>query len=131
MMRLSLYAAILAAGVGCAGAAHADVLSQDQFMMRNTGDLVALCGSAESDPLFTAAQNFCDGFIVGTYRTVAAVQEAFPRRGKKLICPPAVMPTRNEAAAAFVKWAGANPNSAALAPTDGFVLFLSQTYPCK
>jgi hypothetical protein len=130
-MRPNLYAAILAAGVACAGAAHADPLSQDQFMMRDTGDLVALCGSAESDPMFTAAQNFCEGFLVGTYRTVAAVQDAFPKRGRKLICPPAVMPTRNEASAAFVKWAGASPGATALPPTDGFVRFMSETYPCK
>jgi hypothetical protein len=130
MMRRSLYGAILAAAAACAGAAHADPVSQDQFLMRNTGDLAALCGSAESDPLFTAAQNFCEGFAVGTYRTIAAVQDAFPRRGK-LICPPATTPTRNEAIAAFVKWAGDHADSMALAPTDGFVRFLSQTYPCK
>lgn len=51
--------------------------------MGSTGDLVNLCSTAETDPLYTAAVNFCQGFAVGVYR---AVQEEDVAQTRHLLC---------------------------------------------
>ena len=52
-----------------AGSAHAAV-TEDTFLLRSTGDLAELCSGAQSDPLYTAAVNFCQGFTVGVFRVL-------------------------------------------------------------
>jgi hypothetical protein len=105
----------------------AGAVSQDQFRLNNTGDLAALCSASTTDPLYTAAINFCHGFGAGTFGVLAEVQRAEPKF--RLFCPPESV-TRNEAVAAFVSWAGADPANAAMPATDGVAAFLRQTYPC-
>src|SRR4051794_12411062 len=85
-----------------AGAALADV-SQDSFLLRQTSDLVDVCSAAQSDPLYTAATNFCHGFAVGVFRVLQ--EEDAARRSGRLFCVPTPAPTRNEAIATFVQWA--------------------------
>ena len=45
-------------------------VTQDTFMVRSTGDLIELCTAAPTDPMGTAALNFCHGFGVGVYRVL-------------------------------------------------------------
>jgi hypothetical protein len=82
------------------GSARATVTEQN-FLVRNTGDLVALCSASQSDPLYTAAVNFCHGFAVGVFRVVA--EEDAARQSGKVICLPNPPPSRNQALAAFVR----------------------------
>jgi hypothetical protein len=129
-MRLSLFAAILA-GITCGSLpSWAAPVSQDAFLLRGTGDLVSLCGAEPSDPLYTAARNFCHGFAVGTYRLAAQVEEA-TRSKTKLFCLPPTPPSRTEAVAAFVQWAAAHDDVLTLPPTDGLLRFLADRFPCK
>jgi hypothetical protein len=114
-------------GLALCLAGTAGAVTQDQFSLHNTGDLAALCSAATTDPLYTAAINFCHGFGVGTYGVLAEAQQADPKL--RLFCPPPAI-TRNEAVAAFVAWAGADPTHAAMPATDGVTAFLTQTYPC-
>ena len=110
-----------------AGSAQAAV-TEDSFLVRNTGDLVDLCSAAQSDPLYTPARNFCHGFAVGVFRVL---QEAdMPHRSRHLFCIRDPAPTRNEVIASFLQWASANPNQTAQPATDGMAVFLSQQYPC-
>ena len=95
-------AALLTCSLLMAGAVHAaraDVM-EDNFHMRTTGDLAALCSAAPADRMMTAAANFCHGFALGTYRVLAEVDAA--RRGPRLAFLPTPAPTRNEAIAQFV-----------------------------
>jgi hypothetical protein len=120
-------------GVGfCAaalpGLAHAAV-TEDNFQLRTTGDLVSLCGAAPTDAMGTAALNFCQGFGVGVYRVLEEEDKA--RRPPHLFCMPDPGPTRNEAVASFIAWAKANPDQLAQAPQDGIVAYLIKQYPCK
>jgi len=108
-------------------AGTAGAVTEDQFRLQNTGDLAALCSAATTDPLYTAAVNFCQGFGAGTYGVLAELQQADPKL--RLFCPPEGI-TRNEAVGAFVSWARANPANAAMPATDGVTAFLRQTYPC-
>ena len=71
-------------------------VTQDTFMVRSTGDLIELCTVAPSDPMGTAALNFCHGFGVGVYRVLEELESA---RKDHMFCMPATMPTRNEALA--------------------------------
>jgi len=130
-MNLTRLSAALAAGLlstlvftGNAGAA----VTEENFVSRTTGDLAALCSAAPTDPLYTAAINFCHGFGAGTYGVLASAQQADSRL--KMFCAPGNL-TRNEAVAAFVAWAGGKPERAALPSVDGVVGFLTETYPCS
>lgn len=128
-MRLMLCAAALG-GVVLATAPASAAVTEDAFLARSTGDLVTLCSADRSDPLYTAAQNFCHGFAVGTYQTLSVVQSGM-RSKKKLFCLPAAPPSRNEGIAAFVRWAGLHNDAMATPPIDGVLQFLTQQYPCN
>lgn len=129
MHRHRLVLAVLACVLGPASMTRAQgQVTQDSFLVRTTGDLVALCASAPSDRLYTAAQNFCQGFVVGVYRTIEAEQAA---RRVKLFCPAGPPPSRNEGIANFVRWAQASPTRLATAPTDGIAAFLAERLPCR
>jgi hypothetical protein len=116
------------AGALRAGTSEAAV-TQDDFLVRTTGDLVDLCSADRSDPLMTAAVNFCHGFGVGVYRVLAEEQAA--QHGSKLFCIPTPTPTRNETVSAFVEWAKANPSHLSEPATDGIADFLAQRFPCQ
>jgi len=103
-------------------------VTEDQFVARTTGDLAALCSADPSDPLYTAAVNFCQGFGAATYSILSAVERAEPQ--VRLICTPQVQPTRNEVVAAFVSWARAHPARATMPAVDGVAAYLADTYPC-
>ena len=107
--------------------ARAEV-TEDNFHLRTTGDLVALCAPAPTDRMMTAAVNFCHGYATGAYSALAEVDAA--RRGPKLACLPTPAPTRNAALAEFVTWARAQPERLALPPLDGVVGFMRDQYPC-
>jgi hypothetical protein len=110
-----------------AGHAQAAV-TEDNFLLRTTADLVELCSAAQSDPLYTAASNFCHGFAVGVFRVLQ--QEDMARKSRHLFCVPDPAPTRNEGVAHFVEWAKTDPARMTPGPADGIATFLSQQYPC-
>jgi hypothetical protein len=117
--------AVLAAA--SAGSAHAAV-TEDNFLLRHTGDLIALCSSGKSDPMYTAATNFCHGFAVGVFRVLREVDTA--RRSSPFFCMPDPQPSRNEGIANFLQWASADPKRADQPPQDAIAAFLAQQYPC-
>lgn len=110
------------------GSAHGAV-TQDTFLLRNTGDLVDLCSAAQSDPMYTAAVNFCHGFTVGVFRVLQ--EEDMARTSRHMFCLPNPAPSRNEGIANFVQWASADPSRAALQPADAIAAFLAQQFPCS
>jgi hypothetical protein len=105
------------------------VVTEDNFLVRNTGDLTELCSAAPSDAMYTAASNFCHGFAVGVSRVLQ--EEDTARRANHLFCLPNPAPTRNEALSNFVRWAKADASRTAQPPADGIALLLSQQYPCR
>jgi hypothetical protein len=114
-------------GVAAYCAPNRAAVTQDTFLLRSTGDLIELCTAAASDPMGTAALNFCHGFSLGVYRVLDEMEMAHKIRG---FCMPDPMPTRNEALAGFVQWAKANPDELATSPQDGIAAFLEKQYPC-
>jgi type IV secretory pathway protease TraF len=126
-IRQAIVAALL---IAAAGSAQAAPVSKDDFQLTTTASLVSLCSAQSTDPLYTAAANFCHGFTVGTYRAIVA-EEAASRSRQKLFCPPQQTTTRDQAIAGFVQWASARPKTLESSPTDGIVEYLSTQYPCK
>jgi len=104
-------------------------VTEDNFLVKNAGDLVELCSAEPSDPLYTAARHFCEGFAVGAYR-VLEEENGARAPSHRLFCPPNPAPTRDKGIASFVQWARADASRLALGPADGVFAFLSSQYPC-
>jgi len=103
-------------------------VTQDNFLIRNTGDLVDMRSAPQTDPLYTAAINFCHGFGVGVVRALQEQDAA--SRSRHLFCFPDPAPTRNDAVARFVQWASAASNGLQMPAADGIATYLSQQYRC-
>jgi hypothetical protein len=127
-MRISSWLAvpILCAAIAAAPAQAA--VSEDNFLVRNAGDLVAVCTATQSDPLYTAAVNFCQGFAVGAFRVLQ--EEEAARRSPHMFCLPDTLPTRTEAISNIVQWVNADRTRSGLGATDSIAAYLSQQYPC-
>jgi len=108
-------------------AVHAAV-TEDTFQLRSTSDLVELCTAGQTDPMMTAAVNFCHGFAVGVFRVLE--EENAAHRINKLFCMPNPTPSRSQALADFVQWAKSTPGMMDQRPADGLLGFLAKTYPC-
>jgi Rap1a immunity proteins len=116
---------VLLAALLC-GSARAAVTA-DNFLLRNTGDLIAVCSAGANDPLMTAAANFCQGFMLGVYRTLQDEQAAMP---SKLFCVNPPLPTRSQAISRFVSWAQSRSDILSQRPEDAIVAYLQQRFPC-
>jgi hypothetical protein len=117
-----------AALVFAAAAANAQV-AEKNFVLRTTGDLVALCGATRNDPNAIAAIHFCEGYLLGLDHFAEVTGRPF--RGS-LYCPPANLDlTRDQVVAMLVTWHRRNPGPAAEAPFDGVVRWAAATWPCK
>lgn len=103
-------------------------LTEDSFILHNTGDFVDLCSAAQTDRLYTAAMNFCEGFAVGVYRVLE--EQDMARRSGHMFCVPDPAPSRDQGIANFVAWAKADPKRLQLSAPDGIAMYLSTQYPC-
>ncbi|HET7880234.1 MAG TPA: Rap1a/Tai family immunity protein [Acetobacteraceae bacterium] len=117
-----------ALGAALCGTTAQAAVTQDSFLVRNTGDLVDLCTAPASDQLYTQAINFCHGFTVGVFRVLQ--EEDMATKSRHMFCLPDPTPTRNEGIGNFVKWAQADASRLAQPATDGIAAFLAQAHPC-
>ena len=108
---------------------QAQAATAEQFVVHNTQDIVEVCSTPQSDPLYTAAVHFCQGYLVGAYHYQEALY-AGPGV-KPVVCLPEPKPTRNEGVAKFVQWAKAHPEYAKDRAVEAFSKFLAETWPCK
>jgi Rap1a immunity proteins len=108
--------------------AFAQATNPDDFHVRTTEDLVALCSAEPTDPNYVAAIHFCHGFGTGAYQYYESIASEDP--SALFVCPPDPRPTRGEAIAGFVAWAHANPQFMKDRPVDSLFRYLSTAYPC-
>jgi hypothetical protein len=106
----------------------ASAITSEEFRLRSGADLVALCATPASDPLYTAAVHMCHGFGAGTYQTLVALTRH--DKAQPIICPPNPPPTRNDTVAKFVDWAQKNPQHRSEPAADLVARFLIATFPC-
>jgi hypothetical protein len=121
-MRLLL---ITLAALACA--APASAITAEEFRLRSGADLVALCATPATDPMYTAAVHMCHGFGAGTYQTIVAMT----RQLAPLICPPEPSPSRNEVVGRFLDWAKRNPERLTEPAVEVLGRFFTTEYPCR
>jgi len=123
---------IAAAGfvLAAASGAKAAPVSEDNFMLKTTADLVALCSADKADPLYTAAVNYCHGFAIGTYRMLE-IEDQASRNKRKSLCVDKSGMTRSQAISSFVTWAADKPKVMASAPTEGFGQYVLESFTCN
>lgn len=103
-------------------------VTRDQFMGKTAGDLIAICGAAEDDPMKPAALGFCHGYAVAVWQ----YHQALTARGryKPIVCLPPNQPTRAEMIAMYVDWGRANPQYLPEPAIETVFKFLTEKFPC-
>ena len=94
-------AIILLVTVGFMLPGFAGAVSEKDFEVQTTENLINLCTAAPDDPLYQQAINFCHGYLVGAYHYHEAVVSG--PKGMRLFCPPDPPLSRNDAFAMFVE----------------------------
>lgn len=107
----------------------AGALSEDDFEIDTTQNLLNLCTASPGDPLYYQAINFCHGFMVGAYHYHVA--ESNGPKGVKLVCLPDPPPSRTETVDMFVEWAKARPQYWKEEAVETEFRFLIEQWPCK
>jgi hypothetical protein len=110
---------------GLGGAAVTD----DDFVLATTRNLVNLCSVSRDDPRAKEAIQMCEGYMLGAYHYYLATNSG--KNDMRLVCMPNPTPSRNQVAAMFVEWAKANPQYMKEAPVDSEFRFMSAKWPCK
>lgn len=121
--------AALAAALSLATVPALAQVTPDNFVGGKTSDLAALCAAGPSDPNVVSAVNFCHGYLLA----VGQFHGELTRRGSRVgafFCLPDPRPTVASITAAFVTWAGANPQFAGTPAVEGVVRFATAAYPC-
>lgn len=104
-------------------------VTQDNFLVQTTRDIVELCTADSTDPLRDKAIHFCHGFLVGAFHYHISI---FPVRGPGApFCMPDPPPSRDQAISAFTSWIGANPQYWNDRPVDVEFRWLAIAYPCR
>jgi hypothetical protein len=126
-MRFAVLAGLGALAIA-AGASAASV-TKENFVLRTTGDLVALCGVSRDDPNAAAAIHFCHGYYVG----LDHFSELTGRPLRSILyCPPdGLKLSRDQVIAMVVEYHRRNPQFASEAPVEGVMRWAAATYPCK
>ncbi len=125
-MRFKMAAIVLALA---AWPGTSQAVIEDNFLIRNTDDLVEICSTNANDPLYGEAVNFCQGYILGAYHHSQAV--AAGPRAQPIVCLPNPAPSRNEAIAMFVSWAQAHPQYDSEPAIQSLFRFATETWPCR
>jgi len=112
----------------CLAPAVSLAVKEENFIVKNARDLVEICGTAQSDEMYTAAINFCEGYVVGAYAYHRALYS--DKKHKDPVCLPDPPPPRLQAIASFVTWAKANPQYDDERAVEALGKFLTETWPC-
>ena len=104
-------------------------VTEADFNVKTTQNLMNLCTASANDPLAKEAIHFCHGYLIGAYAYYLASTSG--PDGKPLLCLPVPEPTRNEAIVLFLKWAEARPQLKNQSPVETEFMFLTETWPCK
>ena len=107
----------------------AGAVSEKDFEVQTTQQLLNLCTASPGDPLYQQAVNFCHGYLVGAYKYYEAAHSG--PNAPKLVCLPDPPPSRSNSIAMFIEWANARPQYWNEAPVETEFRFLTEKWPCK
>jgi hypothetical protein len=128
MMRGKWMILVIVALLCAPGWAYA--VSEKNFELDTTGDLVALCTAPSTDPLQKEAVNVCYGFLIGSYHYHVAEYAGLPS-GSPLVCLPEPKPPRAKVLKMFLDWTKKHPEYMGDEAVGTWFRFLIETYPCK
>ncbi len=117
--------------LGCAAllaAGRAHAVEPRDFDVRNAGQLGNLCAAKPAEKDGVAAENFCHGFT----QAVVSMQLTQERKSgaPRSICFPNPVPKRSATIDEFVTWVRAKPERLAATPSDAFLQFMTERFPC-
>ena len=121
---LALMTVFLLPGMAAAGS-----VTEKDFEVVTTRDLLKLCTASPDDPLYQQAINFCHGYVIGAYHYHQAA--AAGPEGVRLVCMPDPEPSRNEEIARMTQWVQAHPEYLDETPVETEFRYLMQRFPCK
>lgn len=117
-----------AALAACLAPGLASAVEQRDFDVKNAGQLANLCAAKPGERDGVAAINFCHGF------TQAAVDmrltEERASKEPRSICFPNPVPKRSATLDEFVTWVRAQPNRLPAPPSEAFLRFMTERFPC-
>lgn len=113
--------------VALSSGASANV-TEENFRLDTTRDLVALCGVDAEDPNAVAAIHMCHGYVTGLVHFHIVMGRAL--EGRVYCMKDEARPTRDQAVAMFVEWSKAHPENDSSEAVDGVLLWAADTYPC-
>jgi Rap1a immunity proteins len=116
------FVTVLNAGVAAA-------VTEEDFEVKTTRNLLNLCAVSADDPRAKEAIQMCQGYLVGAYDFHIA--ESAGPGGGRLVCIAEKSVTRNQAVAMFVEWLKAHPQYMNEAPVNTEFRFLTEKWPCK
>lgn len=102
-------------------AAHA--VDKEDFHIDEAQDLVDVCTTPQTDPLYEAAMGFCHGYSVGAWQYYLAA-------GRKFLCVPQPPPSRQEAIDGFIDWAAKHPQYMQEGAVQTLFKYLADAFPC-
>ena len=107
----------------------AGAVSENDFEVQTTENLINLCTTPVEDPLHNHAINFCHGYFAGAYHYYEAIS-AGPEE-IQLVCFSDSPPSRNDAIAMFIEWVENHPQHLGDKPVESQFRFLMEKWPCK
>ncbi|MDJ0915701.1 MAG: Rap1a/Tai family immunity protein [Desulfobacterales bacterium] len=107
----------------------ASAVSEKDFEVNTTKNIINLCTASSDDPLYHQAINFCHGYLVGAFHYYEAHTSG--PSAIKFVCPPDQRPSRNESIGRFIEWAQARPQYHNETPVETEFRFLMEYWPCK
>ena len=104
-------------------------VTEEDFQVTTTENLITLCTASKDDPHYREAIHFCHGYLVGAYHYYRAEQNG--PEGSKFLCMPDPRPSRNESIEMFIAWAKQHPEYRNELPVETEFRFLIEKWPCK
>lgn len=102
----------------------ANAVDTEDFHVDEAQDLVDVCTTPQTDPLYEAAMGFCHGYCVGAWQYYSAT-------GRKFVCLPEKVPSRQEAINGFIDWAGRHAQYMQEGAVQVLFKYMASTYPCE
>jgi hypothetical protein len=127
MRKLAFVTAVVALSIVFSAARAA--VTEENFQIDTTKDLIALCSVDASDPNAVAAIHMCHGYVMGLVHFHILVGRAL--EGSVFCLEEAQRPTRDEAIALLVAWSRQYPEHDSKEAANGVVRWAAETYPCS
>ncbi|MDG2304799.1 MAG: Rap1a/Tai family immunity protein [Candidatus Binatia bacterium] len=101
----------------------AEAVDTEDFHIKEAQDLVDVCTTPKTDPLYEAAMGFCHGYCVGAW-------DYYQAAGRKFVCIPAKPPTRQQAVDGFIDWSATHPEYMQEGAVQALFKYLAGAYAC-